>query len=149
MLCIRSDCIHNCAHTPFCYSLTSHNRGDHNVSLFTSRDLATWVNHGPVFQMARSGIPNSILFCPKVLYNEATRLYVLWFNWIAGASFADSFYGVATASTPFGPFTVVRQKVTTLAFQDTGDFNLLQVGYEARSALYSLLPSIDVLIKVE
>ena len=24
----------------------------------------------------------AILFCPKVIYNRATELYVLWYNWL-------------------------------------------------------------------
>ncbi len=104
-----------------------HRRGDHNVSLFTSTDLASWTAHGPVFQMAHSGIPNSVLFCPKILFNKRTNMYILWFNWIAGVDFSHSFYGVATSASAFGPFTVVTQKITSLAYPDQGDFNLLQV----------------------
>eukprot|EP00698_Gefionella_okellyi_P002081 TRINITY_DN11960_c0_g1_i1.p1 TRINITY_DN11960_c0_g1~~TRINITY_DN11960_c0_g1_i1.p1 ORF type:complete len:390 (-),score=94.49 TRINITY_DN11960_c0_g1_i1:847-1995(-) len=100
-------------------------RMDHNVSLFTSTDMHTWTSHGPVMQMAQSGI-TGILFCPKVLYNTATQLYVLWWNWIEGSNFALSYYAVATSPTPYGPFTTVVKNVTTLAYADTGDFSLMQ-----------------------
>lgn len=39
---------------------------NHNVSLWTSVDLKTWEPHGHVIEMASVGIPNAIMFCPKV-----------------------------------------------------------------------------------
>jgi hypothetical protein len=99
---------------------------NHNVSLFSSPDLKNWDNWGPVFQMAQSGIDGSILFCPKVLFNAQTKLFVLWFNWILGSSFADSYYSTWTSPNPNGPWTMVQKAVTTLAYADTGDFNLFQ-----------------------
>ena len=45
-------------------------RIDHNVSMWTSPDLATWTPHGAVLQMTEIapalGVANAILFCPKV-----------------------------------------------------------------------------------
>jgi len=32
--------------------------------------------------MAEDNPTSGIMFCPKVLYNELTKLYVLWFNWL-------------------------------------------------------------------
>eukprot|EP01116_Phalansterium_solitarium_P010020 TRINITY_DN24401_c0_g1_i1.p1 TRINITY_DN24401_c0_g1~~TRINITY_DN24401_c0_g1_i1.p1 ORF type:complete len:347 (-),score=107.94 TRINITY_DN24401_c0_g1_i1:115-1155(-) len=95
---------------------------DHNVSLYTSTDMATWTNQGHVFQMASSGI-TAILFCPKVLYNKLNNNFVLWFNWVADG-FAVSMYGVAVSPTPYGPFKVVSTNVSTLAYANTGDFSL-------------------------
>jgi len=104
-------------------------RLDHNVSLFTSTDFAacqpTLV---PVFQMSKewSGL-EGILFCPKVIYHRLSKTFVLWFNWLpkTGGSFAQSLYAVATSYTPYGPFVVVNSNVTTLAYTNTGDFNLM------------------------
>jgi len=99
-------------------------RLDHNVSLWTSPDLATWTPapNGPVFQMAHFPVPG-ILFCPKVIFNEATNLFVLWFNWIGDPAFKESYYAVATAPSPFGPFELVHTNVT-MGEDNTGDFNL-------------------------
>jgi hypothetical protein len=59
---------------------------NHNVSVFSSRDLVTWTDEGHALEMASSGLSGDILFCPKVLYNAATQTFVMYFNWIAGAS---------------------------------------------------------------
>jgi len=100
-------------------------RPDHNVSVFTSPDLSTWTSQGHIFEMAISSpSPNGILFCPKVIYCSATKKYVLWFNWINGSDFSQSYYAVATSNTPLGPFTVITPVVKTLAFDNTGDFAL-------------------------
>jgi len=100
-------------------------RPDHNVSLYTSNDLSSWTFQGHVFEMGTSApAPNTILFCPKVLYNAATLNYVLWFNWINGSDFSQSYYAVATSPKPTGPFQLVNPIVKTLAYSDTGDFAL-------------------------
>jgi hypothetical protein len=99
---------------------------DHNVTVYESTDLSTWTNKGHAFRMQDSGIPNAVLFCPKILFNAKSSTYVLWFNWVEASNFANSYYAVATSKTPEGPFSLVVEKVTTLAFSDTGDFNILQ-----------------------
>ena len=99
-------------------------RLNHNVSLWTSKDLSAWTPHPPVFQMTDSGIPGGILFCPKIVYNKRTTRFVMWFNWIEGSDFSHSYYGVAMADTPYGPFKVVNKQVSTLAYEDTGDMAL-------------------------
>jgi len=102
-------------------------RLDHNVSLFTSPDLSNWTNQGHVFQMAESGLSPGVLFCPKVLYNNMTSTWVLWFNWISeSGGWSASYYAVATSLTPQGPFKIVNNVTTTLAYDDTGDFSLFQ-----------------------
>lgn len=101
-------------------------RLDHNVSLWTSNDFVTWKPSptNPIFSMTEQ-TQSGILFCPKVLYNQQNNNFVLWFNWLpGGSSFSESLYGVAVSDTPFGPFDVVNWNVTTLAFSNTGDFNL-------------------------
>jgi len=110
---------------------------DHNVSVFTSSDLVSWVDYpSPAFQVASASLPGgagAVLFCPKVLRNPTTGLYVMWFNWIKGSNFGDSYYAVATSSSPLGPFTVLVPQITTLAWPDTGDFGLFQVRVSART----------------
>ena len=46
---------------------------------------------------------------PKVLYNQKTRKFVMWFHLeLKGQGYAAARYGVATSDTPFGPFKFVR-----------------------------------------
>ena len=42
-------------------------RLDHNVSVFTSPDLATWTSHPPALEMGDSGVANtmSCVVCPR------------------------------------------------------------------------------------
>jgi len=97
---------------------------NHNVSMYESTDLVTWVPRGHIFQMANSGISNAVLFCPKLLYNGNTKMWVLWFNWIESSNFANSYYAVATSTSPYGPYTVINQNIQSLKYKDVGDFNL-------------------------
>jgi hypothetical protein len=98
---------------------------NHNVSLYVSTDLATWQFRGHVFQVARDSPLEAVMFCPKVIYNALTKLWVLWYNYITrDGGFASSYYAVATSAKPDGPFKVVNKNLTTLRYANTGDFNL-------------------------
>jgi hypothetical protein len=110
---------------------------NHNVSLWSSLNLKDWTPHGPVFQAAHSGLPDPIMFCPKVLFNRKNHKWVLWFNMILGADFSVSYYGVATAANFTGPFVLASRNVTTLAFSDVGDFNLFQDEDERAYVIYT------------
>jgi len=96
---------------------------DHNVTLFSSSDLATWKNEGVVFQSAGALPNNSVLFAPKTVFNGKTGEWVLWFNYIVG-SFDRSYYGVASAKSPKGPFRLKVSQVQTLRYADNGDQNV-------------------------
>ena len=99
---------------------------DHNVSVYSSRDLVTWEDRGVVLSVAPL-IADAVLFCPKMIHCRRTNRWVLWFNWISGSDFSQSFYAVATAASPLGPFSLVTTKVA-LSRADVGDFNLLEDG---------------------
>jgi beta-xylosidase len=102
-------------------------RADHNVSLYTSPDLQSWTFRGNVFQMDWMS-HKGILFGPRVLHNKKTNKWVLWWNFLPseGGGVSISQCAVAISDTALGPFKVVTEKVTTLAFDNTGDFNLFQ-----------------------
>ena len=92
---------------------------NHNVSLYTSRDLQRWHPHEPVFQIARDFDVPSVMFSPKVIYNNNTKLFVLWFNYNPQSSLG--LYGTATSASPFGPFKVRVAPVTTLVNKGPSD----------------------------
>ena len=96
---------------------------NHNVTLYTSTDLVSWVNRGVVFGALGNLPPNSVLFAPKTVYNAKTQMYVLFFNYIV-ESFSNSYYGIATSPNAEGPFTV-QVKSLALRYTDNGDENVL------------------------
>ena len=77
---------------------------NHSVTLFTSKALATWTSHGNVLPEANR--VDKVLFSPKILHNEQTSTYVLYYNFVPGYS-----YAVATSKNPFGPFSTVNKTV--------------------------------------
>ena len=100
-------------------------RLNHNVSLYTSPDLATWTaapEH--VFEIARDFPVPAVMWAPKVLYNPSTQLWVMWVNYMPSDGVNQ--YAVATSSSPFGPFTVVVKRVTTLVNASPTDGALWQ-----------------------
>jgi beta-xylosidase len=92
---------------------------NHNVTLFTTKDLVTWTNEGVVFGADGNLPANSVLFAPKTVYNANTKQWVMWFNYIVN-SFSHSYYGVATSTSAAGPFKIVNKNVQ-LVQQDNGD----------------------------
>jgi hypothetical protein len=72
---------------------------------YSSTDLTTWKKESPLLADAASGI----YYRPHVIYNPATRKYVLWFNWYP--KLWDGRYGVAVADNPAGPFRIVDSDV--------------------------------------
>ncbi len=83
---------------------------NHSVALYTSPDLSAWTPHPPVFEIARDFPIPATMFSPKVLYNDLTRLWVLWFNYNPLNDSRVGQYGVATSASPYGPFAVVVQR---------------------------------------
>lgn len=79
------------------------------VSCYSSKDLTTWTYEGNVLP-AVADDPNSdlhpsrVVERPKVIYNAATRKYVMWMH-IDSPDYAAAKSGVAVSSKPTGPFT--------------------------------------------
>lgn len=99
----------------------------HGVTCYSAPTLAgPWTNHGMILSQGAIRLDGHdapwIVERPKVLYNQKTRKYVLWFHldkkdpdccyW--GPRYILKHVGVATADRPEGPFTFVH------AFQPDG-----------------------------
>jgi hypothetical protein len=89
------------------------NRANVGISVYSSRDLYHWKNEGIALRVSddpRSDIVKGcIMERPKVLYNEKTRLYVMWFHVeLKGQGYRAARAGVATSRAPTGPFTFIR-----------------------------------------
>ncbi|GHE30276.1 beta-glucanase [Sphingobacterium griseoflavum] len=82
------------------------------VNVYSSKDLYNWTFEKLAFAPADD--PNSditwgcIMERPKVIYNEQTKKFVLWFHLeLKGQGYAAARAAVAVSDTPIGPFTFV------------------------------------------
>jgi len=77
-----------------------------DIPCYTSTDLSHWTRQGQALSRQSSGDlgPNRIVERPKVLYNSSTSTYVMYMH-IDNASYGEAKVGVATSSTPCGPYT--------------------------------------------
>lgn len=111
---------------------------NHSVNAFSSTDFNTWTAHGNVLPLGGPR-PNSVLFSPKVLYNDRTREWVLWYNVMPPYN-----YAVATSPSPLGPFLTIATD-TALSTQfgrlynnsKCGDFSLFKDDDGVAYILYS------------
>lgn len=76
------------------------------VACYSSRDLVTWHRGPDALSLQASGDlgPGRVIERPKVLYNAATHTYVMWMH-VDSSNYGDARAGVATSSTPCGPYT--------------------------------------------
>src|SRR3954465_1378924 len=76
------------------------------VACYSSTDLVHWARQGNALSRQSSGdlAAGRIVERPKVLYNSATGKYVMWMH-IDNTAYQDRRAGVATSSTPCGPYT--------------------------------------------
>jgi hypothetical protein len=76
------------------------------VACYSSPDLVHWTRQVNALSRQASGdlAAGRIVERPKVIYNSSTSTYVLWVH-IDNTSYSDRRAGVATSSTPCGPYT--------------------------------------------
>ncbi len=89
------------------------NRANVGISVYSSRDLYHWKNEGIALKVSDDAASDIVKGCvmerPKVLYNEKTRLFVMWFHLeLKGRGYSAARAGVATSPSPTGPFTFLR-----------------------------------------
>ena len=83
------------------------------VSCYSSKDLLQWKNEGVALKVADD--PESeiqagcIMERPKVIYNEKTQKFVMWFHLeLKGQSYNAARTGVAISDSATGPYTYLR-----------------------------------------
>jgi hypothetical protein len=84
--------------------------GSSFVNCYRSTDLSHWeFRHAVVTRQTASelGASDRIIERPKVVYNDATKKYVMWLHW-DGQSYATAEAGVFTSDTVDGDYTLVR-----------------------------------------
>jgi hypothetical protein len=83
------------------------------VTCYSSTDLIHWKNEGialPVSDDPNSDIVRgSVVERPKVIYNEKTGKFVMWFHLeLKGKGYSAARAGMAVSDTPAGPYTYIR-----------------------------------------
>ncbi|MBT3288385.1 MAG: family 43 glycosylhydrolase [Victivallales bacterium] len=78
------------------------------VSCYSSTDLYNWTHAGIVLPAVLDDPdhdlhPSRVMERPKVLYNQLTGTFVMWFH-ADSADYQDACAGVAVADAPIGPF---------------------------------------------
>jgi hypothetical protein len=91
--------------TPYC-----------GAQVYRSSDLTHWQGPWPLFDastqlwqdlcMHQAGLVGNGCFRPKVVFNQTTRLYVLWLN---TPGFSGNGYRVLTSRKPTGPFMLTAK----------------------------------------
>ncbi len=75
------------------------------VSAYRSRDLRRWEHVHDVLTMnSSSGLNPANVERPKVVYNAATRKYVMWMHWENGMNYGEARAAVAVSDTVDGDY---------------------------------------------
>ena len=80
------------------------------VNCYASKDLSHWEFRRAIITKQTStdlAASDRIIERPKVIYNEASKKYVMWLHW-EGASYATAEAGVFSSDTVDGNYTQVR-----------------------------------------
>ncbi|MDR3262225.1 MAG: glycoside hydrolase family 43 protein [Tannerella sp.] len=81
---------------------------------YSSRDLYQWNDEGIVLSVMPEGSGSEIekgciMERPKVIYNQKTGKYVMWFHFEPkGGGYSGARSGVAVSDSPTGPFAFIR-----------------------------------------
>lgn len=83
------------------------------ITVYSSKDLYNWKNEGVALSVSDNAdseiTSGSVMERPKVVYNEKTGKYVLWFHLeLKDQGYSAARTGVATSSDPTGPFTYLK-----------------------------------------
>ena len=102
------------------------------VHCYSSSDLYNWNDEGLVLPVDQ-GNPASeiaagcILERPKVIYNESTGQFVMFFKlYPRGKGYEFGYVGVATATRPNGPFTYRHRFLACDSPNGSGDFAIVR-----------------------
>jgi len=102
------------------------------IHCYRSRDLINWNDFGNVMPVDANNNNSDIrkgciIQRPKVVYNSSTGKYVCLFKLYTDGTYTTCHIGVATATSPTGPFTY-SNKFLGASTTGTGDFALYQSG---------------------
>jgi hypothetical protein len=85
---------------------TSADTSFQDITCYSSTDLANWTYQAQALSRQSSGDlgPSRVVERPKVIYNASTSTYVMYMH-IDSTNYSEAKVGVATSSTPCGPYT--------------------------------------------
>ena len=117
--------------------LNESQKNEAGVRCYVSTDLVSWTNAGLVLSKAAPGMHTDvadagILDRPKVIFNAATKSFVMYFKLYppkaAGGTMGTDvgYVGVAVSKDPIGPFTYQGKFVGGGSTNGTGDFAIFQ-----------------------
>ncbi|MEL0457347.1 glycoside hydrolase family 43 protein [Flavobacteriaceae bacterium SZ-1-7] len=83
------------------------------VRVYSSKDLYNWKNEGVALSVSHDSnseiVPGCVIERPKVIFNEKTNTYVMWFHLeLKGQGYAAAKTAVATSNNPVGPFKFLK-----------------------------------------
>ena len=83
------------------------------VMCYSSKNLTDWKNEGAVLKVVDDESSDIVRGCvlerPKVIYNEKTDKFVMWFHLeLKGKGYSAARAGVAVSDSPTGPFEFIR-----------------------------------------
>lgn len=83
------------------------------VMCYSSKNLTDWKNEGAVLKVVDDETSDIVRGCvlerPKVIYNEKTGKFVMWFHLeLKGKGYSAARAGVAVSDSPTGPFEFIR-----------------------------------------
>jgi len=90
------------------------NKAQVGVHVYSSEDLYNWIDAGIALEVndkdSTSDIAKGcVLERPKVIYNESTEKFVMWFHLeLLGMGYDSARSGIAVADNPTGPFEFLR-----------------------------------------
>ena len=89
------------------------NAANVGISCYSSKDLYHWKNERIALKVSQDPnsdiVAGSIIERPKVLYNQKTKNYVMWFHLeLKGQGYAAARAGVAVSKNATGPYTFLR-----------------------------------------
>lgn len=114
----------------------------YGVSLYASKDLVTWEHRNKIITTSTDpqlAVSNRVIERPKIIYNDTTKMYVMWLHW-DDTTYNNSYAGIFKSATIDGNYTYVDHikpgghdsRDCTLFKEDDGTAYFISVGNSNR-----------------
>lgn len=91
------------------YWIGENRNNDVLVSCYRSKDLVNWEFRGDLLtRKSNTDLANANIERPKVIYNDATKQYVMWMHYEMKSDYSYARAAIATAGRLEGPYTYCR-----------------------------------------